>query len=72
MSGDGVVEVVESGGREPCRCQCVKALERSLKQREKWEVKMNGKMMIFAKARVGFDFSKIIHFQFILKSIFQK
>ena len=26
VSGDGVVEVVESGGREPCCCQCVKAL----------------------------------------------
>ena len=67
VSGDGVVEVVESGGRELSVC-----LERSLKQQEKWEVKMNRKMMIFAKARVGFDFSKIIHFRFILNSIFQK
>ena len=46
-------------------------LERSLKQQEKWEVKMNRKMMVFAKARVGFDFSKMIHFRFILKSFFK-
>ena len=42
--------------------------ERSLKEREKWEVKMKVKMTIFAKAREGFSFSKMIIFQFIFDS----
>jgi hypothetical protein len=41
--------------------------EQSLKEREKWEVKMKVKMTIFAKAKEGFDFSKMIIFQFIFE-----
>ena len=50
--------------------------ERSLKERQKWKVKMNMKMVIFAEAREGFDFSKMshfsVHFCLILKSILEK
>jgi hypothetical protein len=36
--------------------------ERSLKEQQKWRVKMKVKMSLFAKARVGFNFSKMVIF----------
>ena len=44
------------------------ASEQSLKEQQKWNVKMIVKMIIFAKARVGLNFSKMIIFGFILRS----
>jgi hypothetical protein len=41
---------------------------RSLNLKQKMKAKMSQKMTIFAKARVGFDFSKMIIFGFILVS----
>jgi hypothetical protein len=42
--------------------------EQSLKEPQKWKLKMKLKMTTFAKGREGFHFSKMIIFQFIFIS----
>lgn len=48
--------------------QAYQALERSLKVRRKWNVKMKAKMMIFEKSKGMLDFTKMTIFRFILVS----
>ena len=71
---DGVVVVVEAqrGGVSSLMVVTAKdqASEQSLKEPQKWNVKMKLKMTIFVKGREGFHFS--VHFHLILNFIFEK